>query len=120
MVPTPADDARTFICSFNKSPLGLIGISLGLNPKYCTSSSQPEMTFIHHVNPKNPEWDLTLVLESLKTFPLDSILDVSLKLVFLQTAFFLAITSAKTVAKLHALGISKLCLHWCPDDSRMA
>lgn len=34
MVPTPAEGVSTVICRGNKSPVGLVGISLVLNPEY--------------------------------------------------------------------------------------
>lgn len=64
-----------------------------------------------------PSWDLSLVLEALRSSPFEPLAEVSLKWLSMKTAFLLAMASAKRVGELHAFSVDGSCFQWKPDSS---
>ena len=60
-------------------------------------------------------WDLPVFLQVLGKPPFEPLGRSELKWLSMKTAFLLAMASAKRVGELHALSISRECLHWSPD-----
>lgn len=66
-----------------------------------------------------PQWNLNTELGSLCEFPFEPLSSADIKWLSLKTAFLLAITSAKHVSELHVLSVSRECLQWGPEDSKV-
>ncbi|KAI7790836.1 hypothetical protein IRJ41_002448 [Triplophysa rosa] len=66
-----------------------------------------------------PEWDLSMVLESLSRRPFEPLGDISLKHLSFKTALLLALTSAKRVSVLHALSVHHSCTKFYLDGNRV-
>lgn len=67
--------------------------------------------------PVVPAWDLTMVLEALKSPPFEPLAEVGMKWRSMKTAFLLAMVSAKRVGELRALSVHESCCRWNPDRS---
>lgn len=67
--------------------------------------------------PVVPPWDLTMVLEALKSPPFEPLAEVGMKWRSMKTAFLLAMVSAKRVGELRALSVHESCCRWNPDRS---
>lgn len=67
--------------------------------------------------PVAPAWDLSLVLEALRSLPFEPLASADLKWLSLKTVFLLAMVSAKRVGELQALSIAEPCCRWNPDGS---
>ncbi len=56
-----------------------------------------------------PEWEFSMVLEALSQQPIESLGDISLKLLSFKTSPLLVLASAKHVSDLHALSVHPSC-----------
>ncbi|XP_069109293.1 uncharacterized protein [Argopecten irradians] len=64
-----------------------------------------------------PQWNLALVLESLKGAPYEPLGSVSLKFLTFKTVFLLALASGRRRSDIHALSVHSSCLRWARDSS---
>lgn len=64
-----------------------------------------------------PQWDLSLVLCTLRELPLKPLDQITTELLFIKTALLLALTSAKRVRDLCTLSVSLSCLTIWEDSS---
>ncbi len=62
------------------------------------------------------QWDLQVVLDRLCLAPYEPVEQADIRSLPMKTAFLLAITSARTVNKSHALSVSLQCLRGGPDN----
>ncbi|XP_069129272.1 uncharacterized protein [Argopecten irradians] len=64
-----------------------------------------------------PQWNLALVLESLKGAPYEPLGSVSLKFLSFKTVFLLAFASGRRRSDIHALSVHSSCIRWTRDSS---
>ncbi|XP_056090764.1 polyunsaturated fatty acid 5-lipoxygenase-like [Rhinichthys klamathensis goyatoka] len=65
------------------------------------------------------QWDLQMVLNSLRLPPYEPLEQADIKSLSMKTAFLLAITSTRRVGELHALSVSPQCLRWGPEYNQV-
>lgn len=65
------------------------------------------------------QWDLQMVLNSLRSAPYEPLEQADIKSLSMKTAFLLAITSTRRVGELHALSMSPQCLRWGPEYNQV-
>ncbi|XDV25256.1 hypothetical protein PO909_029202 [Leuciscus waleckii] len=105
---------RVFVAalSAHRNPLG--GISIGAEKLVAAFLKgavrlNPPARIVH------TQWDLQMVLNSLRLPPYEPLDQADIKSLSMKTAFLLAITSTRRVGELHALSVSPQCLRWGPE-----
>lgn len=65
------------------------------------------------------QWDLQVVLNSLRSAPYKPLEQVDIKSLCMRPAFLLAITSTKRVGELYVLSVSPQCPRWRAQNNRV-